>query len=60
MSFKVTETRVTEHYTSPPSHFTEDTLLSFMERAGSGEMNEDVERKGLGHLPQGQTLLKSW
>ena len=48
MSFKVTGTRVTEHYTSPPSHFTEDTLLSFMERAGSGEMKEDVERKGIG------------
>ena len=48
MTFDVIRTRVTEHYTSPPAHFTEDTLLSFMERAGSGEMKDDVERKGLG------------
>ena len=48
MTFDVMGTRVTEHYTSPPAHFTEDTLLSFMERAGSGEMKDDVERKGLG------------
>ena len=48
MIFDVMGTRVTEHYTSPPAHFTEDTLLSFMERAGSGEMKDDVERKGLG------------
>ena len=48
MTFDVIGTRVTEHYTSPPAHFTEDTLLSFMERAGSGEMKDDVERKGLG------------
>ena len=48
MSFDISGTRVTEHQTSPPSHFTEDTLLSFMERAGSEELSADVERKGLG------------
>ena len=34
--------------TSPPKHFTEDTLLSAMETAGKENMPEDAERKGLG------------
>lgn len=34
--------------TAPPSHYTEETLLGAMERAGAKEMDEDVERKGLG------------
>ena len=39
---------VKEGKTSPPKHFTEDTLLSAMETAGSKEMPDDAERKGLG------------
>lgn len=39
---------ITEHYTQPPKHFTEDTLLSAMERAGTDEITEEVERSGLG------------
>ena len=39
---------VTEHYTSPPKPYTEDTLLSAMERAGAEDMPDDAERKGLG------------
>ncbi len=39
---------VTEHFTSPPKPYTEDTLLSAMERAGAEGMPEDAERKGLG------------
>ena len=39
---------VTEHYTSPPKAYTEDTLLSAMETAGNGEFDEDTEKKGLG------------
>lgn len=39
---------VTEHFTQPPKHFTEDTLLSAMERAGTDELTEEVERSGLG------------
>ncbi|MCL1935738.1 MAG: DNA topoisomerase 3 [Defluviitaleaceae bacterium] len=34
--------------TSPPKQYTEDTLLSAMETAGKEEMEDDVERKGLG------------
>lgn len=34
--------------TTPPKHFTEDTLLSAMEKAGAAELPKDTERKGLG------------
>ena len=46
-NFRVTST-VSEHFTSPPKAYTEDTLLSAMERAGAEDMPEDAERKGLG------------
>ena len=39
---------VTEHFTTPPKPYTEDTLLSAMERAGAEDMPEDAERQGLG------------
>ena len=41
---------VKEGATSPPAHFTEDTLLSAMEHASAEDFAklEDVERKGLG------------
>ena len=39
---------ISEHFTAPPKHFTEDTLLSAMERAGTEEIPEDAERMGLG------------
>ena len=54
---------ILEHFTSPPKAYTEDTLLSAMERAGTEDMPEDkvncsagaregglghAERKGLG------------
>ena len=39
---------VKEGKTTPPKHFTEDTLLSAMETAGKNDMPEDAERKGLG------------
>ena len=39
---------VTEHFTTPPKQYTEDSLLSAMERAGAEDMGDDVERKGLG------------
>ena len=46
-SFFVTA-NVSEHFTSPPKAYTEDTLLSAMERAGAEDMPENSERKGLG------------
>ena len=47
-TFDGVQTKISEHYTTPPKHFTEDSLLSAMERAGSEDMGDDVERKGLG------------
>ena len=46
-SFSVTAD-ILEHFTSPPKAYTEDTLLSTMERAGAEDMPENAERKGLG------------
>ena len=47
-AFDGVEASVTEHFTTPPKPYTEDTLLSAMEHAGAEDMPEDAERKGLG------------
>ena len=47
-SLPVSSCAVKEGKTTPPKHFTEDTLLSAMETAGKEDMPEDAERKGLG------------
>ena len=47
-SFEKVEATITEHFTSPPKPYTEDTLLSAMENAGKENIPEDAERKGLG------------
>ena len=47
-SLPVAGAAVKEGKTTPPKHFTEDTLLSAMETAGKDDMPEDAERKGLG------------
>lgn len=44
----VISTEIKEGKTSPPKHYTEDTLLQSMETAGADEMPDEVERKGLG------------
>ena len=44
----VSDAVLKEGETSPPKHFTEDTLLSAMETAGKDDMPEDAERQGLG------------
>ena len=62
-TFETVEASITEHFTSPPKPYTEDTLLSAMENAGKedkvncttgaregglGHIPDDAERKGLG------------
>ena len=37
-----------EHYTTPPKPYTEDSLLSSMETAGNEDFDEDTEKKGIG------------
>ena len=44
----VVTAKKSEHFTSPPKPYTEDTLLSAMERAGNEDYDEDTEKKGLG------------
>ena len=39
---------IKEGKTSPPKHYTEDSLLAAMETAGAKDMPEDAERRGLG------------
>lgn len=45
---KVTNIEIKEGFTKPPVRYTEATLLAAMEKAGAKEMDDDVERKGLG------------
>lgn len=47
-TFESVSASLREGKTSPPKHYTEDTLLSAMETAGAEDMPEDAERKGLG------------
>ena len=42
------QTSVREGFTAPPKPYTEDTLLSAMENAGTEAVEEEIERKGLG------------
>ena len=51
---------VKEGKTTPPKHFTEDTLLSAMETAGKDDMPENAERKGLGTPATRAGIWKSW
>lgn len=48
MSLNVDGEEIHEGKTTAPKRYTEDTLLSAMESAGSKDMPEDAERKGLG------------
>ena len=47
---KIKDKEIKEKYTTPPKHFTEDTLLKAMELAGNNALQKgvEVERKGLG------------
>ena len=45
---KITQSGVKAGKTTPPKSYTEDTLLSAMEKAGSDETPDEAERKGLG------------
>ena len=47
-SYPVQNSKMEEGKTTPKKHFTEDSLLSAMERAGSEEMPDEGERKGIG------------
>lgn len=46
--------------TTPPKHFTEDTLLAAMENAGKEDMPDDAERKGIGTPATRSGIIESW
>lgn len=46
--YPVKSVSLKEGTTTPPAHFTEDSLLHAMETAGKEEIPEDAERNGLG------------
>ena len=47
-SYPLREPKIKEGKTTPKKHFTEDSLLAAMERAGAEEMPENAEHKGIG------------
>ena len=47
-TFSSVAASIREGKTSPPKHYTEDSLLAAMETAGAENMPEDAERTGLG------------
>ena len=44
----ILDAELKEGKTSPPKHFTEDTLLAAMESAGADSIPEEAERRGIG------------
>ncbi len=46
-TFENMQTKISEHYTTPPKHYTEDSCC-LQWRAGAEDMGDNVERKGLG------------
>lgn len=44
----IQKTEIKKGKTSPPKHYTEDTLLQSMETAGADEIPDEAEHKGLG------------
>lgn len=46
--FEAVSASVRKGKTAPPRHYTEDSLLAAMETAGTEDLPEDAERKGLG------------
>ncbi len=47
-TFENVSAGIREGKTTPPKHYTEDSLLAAMETAGAENIPEDAERKGLG------------
>lgn len=57
-AFENVAASITEHFTSPPNPYTEDTLLAAMERAGAEDIPDDAERKGLGTPATRATIIE--
>ena len=53
------ECKKSEHNTKPPAHYTEDSILLAMERAGTEDYEEEVERMGLGTTATRAQILEN-
>lgn len=53
------KSKLTDHLTQPPKSFTEDTILLAMEKAGTEDMTDDVERQGLGTTATRAAILEN-
>ncbi len=47
-TFYPVKASISEHFTTPPKPYSEDTLLSVMETAGNQAFDDETEKKGLG------------
>lgn len=47
-TYSSVKSAISEHFTTPPKPYSEDTLLSAMEKAGNEDFDDDTEKKGLG------------
>lgn len=49
-TFQIKDKNIIEKYTTPPKHYTEESILKAMEKAGTDSLDKiiEVERKGLG------------
>ena len=59
----ILDAQLKEGRTTPPKHFTEDTLLAAMESAGEDTLPEEAQRRCIGppdHRPLGRAPLGSW
>lgn len=56
--YKAVSFEIISRDTKPPAYYTEDTLLGDMEKAGAKEMDDEVERKGLGTSATRAEIIK--
>ena len=57
--FNNASAKASEHWTTPPKPYTEDTLLSAMEHAGNEDYTEDMEKKGIGTPATRAAIIES-
>lgn len=59
-TFDGVQTKISEHYTTPPKHFTEDSLCQQWSEPEVRIWEMMWSVKDLAHLPPERTSLKSW
>lgn len=58
--YSIAGAELKEGQTSPPKHYNEDLLLSAMQSAGAGSMEDDVERTGIGTPATRAATIENW